>query len=209
MAQRLSGSALVVLACSVGPALYGYFMNSDHISDRDHISTLQQMPGWRTAPGQLTDWTPLWTRGDQTFEGLVAKANEQLDLFATEFNRQRQGHEAVNLSHRVYDIEKWSRISRSARVVEVPGAGEVTVEETLLKSPGRRKRLVWQWYRTNDKVVASNTQAKLNNLLGVLSGEPDISVFVASKVIIRNEAHAAGLLESFLKAYLAQAGDTS
>jgi EpsI family protein len=207
--QRLSGTALVVLALAVGPVLYGYFMNTDQISDRDHIRALQQMPGWRAAPGELTDWTPLWTRGDQTFEGIVTQANEQVDLFATEFNRQRQGHEAVNLSHRVYDVEKWSRISRSARVVEVPGAGEVTVEETLLKSPGRRKRLVWLWYRTNDQIVASNTQAKLNNLLGVLSGEPDISVFVASKVIIRNEAHAAGVLEAFLTAYLAQAGDTS
>jgi EpsI family protein len=209
MLQRVSGTALVVLAISVGPALYGYFMNRDTVSDRDHISTLQQMPGWRAAHGQLTDWKPLWTRGDQTFEGVVTKANEQLDLFVTEFNRQRQGREAVNLSHRVYDVEKWSRISRSARVVEVPGAGEVTVEETLLKSPGRRKRLVWLWYRTNDKIVASNTQAKLNNLLGVFSGEPDISVFVVSKAIIRSETHAAGVLEAFLQAYLVKAGDTS
>jgi EpsI family protein len=209
MAQRLSGAALVVLALAVGPALYGYFMNIEQVSERDHLGALQQMSGWRAAPGELTDWTPLWTRGDQTFEGMVAKANEQVDLFVTAFKRQRQGHEAVNISHRVYDVEKWSRISRSAKVIEVPGVGEVTVEETLLKSPGRKKRLVWLWYRTNDKIVASNTQAKLNNLFGVLSGEPDISVFVASKVVIRNEAHAAGVLEAFLKDYIAQAGDTS
>jgi EpsI family protein len=209
MARRLSGSALVVLALSVGPAAYGYFTASDPMSNRDHISVLQQLPAWRATPGQLTDWTPLWTRGDRTFEGIVTKASERLDLFATEFDQQRQGHEAVNISHRVYDIEKWSRISKSARVIDVPGVGEVAVEETLLKATGHRKRLVWLWYRTNDKIVASKIQAKLNNLLGVLSGEPDISVFVVSKVINQNETHAADVLEAFLQAYLAQAGNTS
>ncbi|MEJ2466238.1 MAG: EpsI family protein, partial [Candidatus Thiodiazotropha sp.] len=105
--------------------------------------------------------------------------------------------------------EKWSRISRSDRVVAVPGVGSVTIEETLLKSPEQRKRLVWQWYRTNDKVIASNMSAKLNNLIGIISGKPDIAVVVISKEIIRNEERAAGVLEAFLKAYLAQAGDST
>lgn len=200
---------MVVLALSIGPALYGYFIHHNISSDRDHISALNQIPGWRLTSTQLTDWAPIWTRGEHSLEGSYLSNGDRVDLFATEFNLQRQGHEAVNVSHRVYDVEKWSRISRSARVIEVPGTGELTVEESLLKSPGQKKRLVWQWYRTNDKIVASNAKAKLNNLIGVISGEPEIGVFVVSKEIIRNEAHAADVLERFLKDYLALIGGPS
>ncbi len=207
--QRLSGVVVVILAVTIGPGLYGYFVHRASDSAGDQLSALTEIPGWRFSASGLTDWRPVWTRGEHSVEGHFQSQGDVVDLFATEFSRQRQGHEAVNVSHRVYDIEKWSRISRSDRVVAVPGVGSVTIEETLLKSPEQRKRLVWQWYRTNDNVIASNMSAKLNNLIGVISGKPDIAVVVISKEIIRNEARTAGVLEAFLKAYLAQAGDST
>lgn len=209
MIRRLTGVSMVVLAVAVGPILYGYFLHRDFTESRDEISALKQIPDWRVVSNQLTDWVPIWTKGDRSFEGSLSSDGERVDLFATEFLRQRQGHEAVNVSHRVYHIDKWSRFSRSARVVKVSDTVEVTVEETLLKSPDHRKRLVWLGYRANNKIVASKVQAKLNNLIGVIAGEPDVTVFVLSKEIIRNEAHAAGVLEQFLRAYLAQTGGTS
>lgn len=209
MAPWKSGVAMIVLALSVGPVLYGYFIHRGASSDRDHISVLKQIPGWALASTRLTDWAPVWTRGEHSFEGSFSSDGERVDLFATEFTWQRQGYEAVNTSHQVYDMGKWSRISRSAKVVDVPGNGELTVEVTLLKSPSQRKRLVWQWYRTNDKIVASTAQAKLNNLIGVIAGKPEISVFVASKEIVRNEAHATDVLERFLSAYLGLFKDRS
>jgi EpsI family protein len=204
--HQLPGVGLVLFAISIGPGLYGYFSHRASNSAGDQLDALTEIPDWHFSSADLSDWKPIWTRGQHTLEGHLQKQNEVVDLFATEFSRQRQGHEAVNVSHRVYDLEKWSRISRSDRVVTVSGVGSVTIEETLLKSPGQRKRLVWQWYRTNDKITASNMSAKLNNLAGVLSGKPDIAVVVLSKEIIRNEAHAEGVLEAFLKAYLTLAG---
>ncbi len=204
--HRLPGVASVVVALSIGPILYGYFMHHEQAATGGNLSVLKQLPGWQVAESPLRDWKPIWTQGDQTFQGMLSFSGERLDLYATEFHRQRQGREAVNVSHRVYDIEKWSRISRSARVVEVPGFGEMEVEETLLKSHDQRKRLVWLWYRTDGEIVANRYQAKLNNLLGVFSGEPEIAVFVVSKEIIQDEVHAAQVLESFLTTYLAQVG---
>jgi EpsI family protein len=208
-AQKLTGAAIAVLAFSLGPILYGYFTYRDYASNNNEILVLSQLPGWRMISDQLSDWNPVWTQGEQTLQGRFMHEDEKVDLFATNFVRQRQGHEAVNISHNVYDIEKWSRISRSARVVKVSEALEVTIEETLLKSSGQRQRLVWQWYRTNDKIVASKIQAKLNNLFGVITGKPDITVFVLSKEITKNQSHAAGVLERFLKAYVKHSGGIS
>ena len=206
-ARRITGVGMVVLAFSIGPILHGYFMNRGHSSNNEEISLLTQMPDWRRISNQLSDWEPIWTKGDQTFEGSFLNVDERVEVFATKYKRQRQGHEAVNVSHSVYKSDKWSRISKSAKVIMLPDVGEVTVQETLLTSPNKRKRLVWLWYRTNNKIVASKVQAKLNNLIGVIGGKPEITVFVVSKEIIRNEAHAAEVLERFLKAYLALIGD--
>ncbi len=206
MMHQVAGGAMVILAFSVGPILHGYFLHRDHVPDHRDISVLSQLSGWRMTSDQLTEWTPVWTAGDHSLQGRFASDDEKVDLFVTKFTRQRQGHEAVNASHRVYDIEKWSRISRSAKVVKLSETVEVTVEETLLKSPTRRQRLVWRWYRTNDKILASNIQAKLNNLIGVIAGKPDITVFVLSKEISRNQSHAADVLGIFLKDYIAQGG---
>lgn len=203
--QQRWGIAMVLLAIAIGPVLYGYFANREPAISGNQVSQVQQIPGWQVEARQLTDWEPRWTEGDHTFEGTLSNGRERLDLYVTQFNRQRQGNEAVNVSHRVYDVEKWSRISRSAKVIETPDAGRIVVEETLLKSPDRRKRLVWQWYWVDNRIVASSARAKMNNLIGVMTGDPAISAFVVSKMVVRSEAHAASVLETFLQAYLAQA----
>jgi EpsI family protein len=204
--HKLPGAVSVVVALSVGPILYGYVMHHEQVNAGNGLNVLNQLPGWQLTEGRLRDWKPIWTSGDRTIQGMLSASGERLDLYATEFLRQRQGREAVNLAHRVYDIEKWSRISRSARVVEILDVGEVEVEETLLKSHDQRKRLVWLWYRSNGEIAGDRYQAKLNNLLGVISGEPEITVFVVSREIVRDPVHAAQVLESFLKTYLAQVG---
>jgi EpsI family protein len=207
--NRYLGLAMVVLVLSIGPLLFSYFTSREIASTENEIRSLQSIPGWRVESSQLSAWAPIWTRGDHSFEGSFSNAEEWVDLFATEFNRQYQGKEAVNVSHRVYDIEKWSRISRSARVVEVPGAGKLRVEETLLKSSNQRQRLVWQWYRTNDAICSSPLLAKLNNLIGVMTGHPNISVFVLSKEVIQDQKHASVVLERFFKSYLKHSGGFS
>ncbi len=203
------GVTAVLLALSIGPVTHYYFVNQQPLATPSQLSVLHDLTGWRQLSSSLTEWAPIWTEGSESFEGSFVQDGESVDLFATVFNRQRQGNEAVNATHRVYDIEKWSRISRSARVVEALGRGNVEIEETLLRSPGQKRRIVWQWYRTNNKIVFSPMQAKLNNLIGVIRGEPDIEVFVLSREVIRDENHARGILEKFFKSYLSNRGDFS
>ena len=73
---------------------------------------------------------------------------------------------------------------------------------TLLQGPGHKQRQVWQWYRTNKKNIPNNAEAKLNNLLGVLSGTPDIAVYIVSKEVTKNEENASEVLTGFVNAYL-------
>jgi EpsI family protein len=197
------GLLLVLFALSIGPLGHLYLTNKPPVTADNTLAATLEQTAWRRVGFGLTDWAPIWTRGSESFEGSFERQGERVDLFATLFRQQGQGREAVNNSHRVYDIDKWSRISRSARVVEIPDKGiKVEVEETMLKSPGQKKRLVWLWYRTNDKVVSSPILAKLNNLIGVMGGKPDIAVYVLSREVIRDQAHARGILEQFFKSYL-------
>jgi EpsI family protein len=188
--------------------VYFYLMSQQPGSTDSLLSTLNEQEEWRLVNSQLPDWSPIWSKGDETFEGSFERQGNRVDLFATLFLRQRQGSEAVNVRHRVYDVEKWSRISRSARVIELPDAGKVEVEETLLRM-GPRQRLVWLWYQTNGKIVSSPMQAKLNNLIGVVRGQPEVAVFVLSREIIQDQNHAGEILEQFFKSYLSHSGDFS
>jgi EpsI family protein len=199
----------VLLALAAGPMALIYFTSQGAVSDKNLLNVLHEQTDWQQTASSLAEWAPIWTRGTESFEGSFERNGERVDLFATMFKQQRQGHEAVNLSHRVYDIEKWSRISRSARVIELPQMGKVEVEETLLRSPDQKQRLVWLWYHTNHKIVSSPMQAKMNNLIGVVSGEPDIAVFVLSREIIRDQMRASGILEQFFKSYLSTSRDFS
>ncbi len=196
------GSILVVLSFSLGPGLLTYFDSVKTNAIVDHVKASSDMGGWHKYSSQLEEWKPLWTEGDRSLQGRFNRGDDFVDLFATQFLKQEDGHEAVNISHRVYDIKKWSRISRSAKVIPYGESGTISLEETLLKSIGNKRRLVWQWYRTNDNFVQGDVKAKLNNLVGTLKGRPDITVYILSKEIVKDEENAVSVLSDFVDRYV-------
>jgi EpsI family protein len=200
--RRLFGVLMVILAFSLGPGLYSYFNSAESHEVTDTIRVGDDLGGWVQYSSELKEWRPLWTDGDRLLEASFRKGSDVVDLYATQFLKQNDGREAVNISHRVYDIDKWSRISRSSNVIELGDRGIIEVEETVLRSSGNKRRLVWQWYLANDKFVQGNAKAKLNNLVGTLRGQPDITVYILSKEIPKDEAHATGVLTDFLSNYL-------
>lgn len=207
--RQLLGSLLVILAFALGPLLHGYFTGTARGDVDDWITPRGSLLGWSPISEALSEWRPLWSRGDVTYQGRFRSTEGEVDLYATQFHTQSQGREAVNVSHRVYDIDKWSRISRSAKVIRLAGHAPLSVEETLLRGPGYKQRLVWSWYRTYAKDVPTNTEAKWNNLLGVLSGNPDIAVFILSMEVTKDEEHTTEVLADFVNQYLSVIGGRS
>lgn len=200
--RQMVGLSLVILAFSLGPLLHGFFTASKPSQLADLITPPGDLRGWSLVSDELAEWRPLWTAGDLSYQGRFRSGKHEVDLYATQFHTQSQGREAVNVSHRVYDIDKWSRISRSAKIIELAGNGPLPVEETLLRGSGYKQRTVWQWYRTNAKNVPTDAEAKWNNLLGVLSGNPDIAVFVVSMDVTQDQEHATEVLADFVNQYL-------
>jgi len=207
--RQLLGSLLVVLAFALGPLLHGYFTGMARGDVADWITPQESLGGWSPVSEGLSEWRPLWSRGDITYQGRLRSVQGEVDLYATQFHTQSQGREAVNVSHRVYDIDKWSRISRSAKVIRLAGHAPLAVEETLLRGPGHKQRLVWSWYRTYAKDVPTNTEAKWNNLLGVLNGNPDIAVFILSMEVTKDEEYTTEVLTDFVNQYLSVIGGRS
>jgi EpsI family protein len=200
--KSISGVVYVVLAFSLGPALLLYLNAADtqQVSDKIRIDT--DMGAWKLHSSELEAWRPFWTKGDRELQGSFRNGRDIVDLYATQFLSQENGVEAVNISHRVYDIDKWSRISRSAKVVSLADGRKISVEETVLKSPANKRRLVWQWYGANGSFVQGKVEAKLSNLVGILSGNPDISVYILSKEVVKGEEHATKVLSDFAGHYL-------
>jgi EpsI family protein len=202
LGYKMTGFLSVVFAFSLGPGLNAYFNTVETNQISDHVSANFKENGWQQVSSNLVEWRPLWSEGDRTFQGKFTRENDVVELYATQFLRQQDGREAVNISHRVYDIDKWSRISRSAKVISYGDSGEMTVEETLLKSPENKLRLVWRWYLANDRFIQSDMEAKLSNLVGTLNGRPDISVYILSKEIVKSDEHATHVLSDFVHHYL-------
>ena len=207
--RRALGVVLTIVAFSLGPVMFTYYNTANSAQRVDLVNPSGTLTGWSRFSDNLAEWKPLWTQGDLLFEGRFRSGGDEVDLYATQFQRQSQGHEAVNVSHRVYDIDHWSRISRSARVVQLGSGKSLRVEVTLLQGPGHKQRQVWQWYRTNKKNIPNNAEAKLNNLLGVLNGTPDIAVYIVSKEVTKNEENASQVLADFVNAYFSAIDDRS
>jgi hypothetical protein len=72
----------------------------------------------------------------------------------------------------------------------------------VLKSPANKRRLVWQWYGANGSFVRGNVEAKLTNLVGILSGHPDMTVYILSKEVVKGEEYATEVLTDFAGHYL-------
>ena len=193
---------LVLFTCLSGPLVVSYFSLERYRDDHMALDFPLHSDIWSEVSDVLT-FIPMQPR--------YQKANGELSkIYKNTQNRwvsyqqyyylfQEQGREAINALNQAYDERYWKALRHS--VVEIPGGVQgqaARVKETLLSDASGKKKLLWLWYRTNGKFVASEKSAKLENLRARLKGQPSIAVNIMSTDIRQDEEAARQVLGHFI-----------
>ena len=152
---------------------------------------------WTVAAGDGADWAP-------SFPGTTAEAvarysdgTRSVDLFIAFYAQQTQGAEIVNPNNRVASEPDWRRAAdRPVRIV-LDGR-EVDAIETRFVGSGGRQRLVLQWYWVGGHMVGSAIDAKLYQLWGIVSGQPQAAAIAVATDGQESAAVALETLQGFL-----------
>jgi EpsI family protein len=135
--------------------------------------------GWKQIPAE-DEYRPRLNEGDTMGESVYQNTAtaSQIYLMINFFHRQRQGVEAVSDSNRFADGREWSRSGGGRVDSNLPGFGDIG--EVRLRARNGEKKLVWYWYETNGVKTSSGWQAKLQNIIAILKGQPDIRMVVVA-----------------------------
>lgn len=133
--------------------------------------------GWSGPQASNDDWLPVY-HGAVTKKLVYQKGSDQVTLYIGYYPAQKQGKELINDTNRISNDEVWRAIFPRARV-EKTGNQQV-LEQQLEKSNGKQ-RLVWYWYRVAGRVTTNKYEAKMLQLLGLVTGRPQAYVMAIAK----------------------------
>ena len=158
-------SALILAA---GPAVV-HSINSQSGAERSEAKL--------DLPTSVDDWSGSMTRSDDwvpEFHGAIDhklhydNGNDQVAFYLGYFPVQQQGEELINALNSISNQEIWRTHYPRARLKQ---AGDLPVLEQLLKNDAGQQRLVWYWYSVAGRDTTSKYEAKLLQVLGLLSGQ--------------------------------------
>ena len=131
-------------------------------------------------------YEPQLIKGDQYIEASYESMEdgERVDIFLNHFRKQYQGVEAVSDMNKLYAKGEWLEESSKIIVPEINGFNNL--RETILIAGNGDYRLVWSWYEANNIRTGYAWEAKYQNILGRLLGDPTIRMLVLSTDISDN-----------------------
>ena len=149
---------IVILLC--GPAI------AQRLHEQKQTINLEE---WPLTSGVLdkTAYGFIFTADD------TANGSSPVQIRIQHFAQQGEDHEAVSDINLPYDSDEWKL--RSSSILNLPKS-KINVERLLLSNEYGRERLVLRCYYSNARIAARGFFAKTNNLIGLIRGQPQISV---------------------------------
>lgn len=189
---------LITIMPPVLAKLYSLESYRDKIID---VSMVDVLDGWSNKQNaNYDDWQYEFQQGNGQFTALYEKGPQMLRLDIIHYVFQEQGREAVYFLNRLYDKKTWfEESSEQKQVLPSSTQSGMTVKESILKSRRGKRKMVWMWYFTNNQFFADGKYAKINNLLGILHGSPEISVYITSMDINTSEEEVRMEMSEFAK----------
>ena len=149
--------------------------------------------GWAQVTDNQDDWMPVY-HGAHSIRQVYEKGEERVFLYIGYYPAQRQGQELINDLNRIDDKKNWRSVHGKSKVPE--DAQNQTLEQVIGKV-GVRDRLVWYWYQVAGQSVTNKYLAKLLQVVGRLTGQPQASVFAVATEI-DGLANARDRLDNFI-----------
>ena len=126
-----------------------------------------EIAGWLGPLETDDDWQPKY-KGALSKKRRYSKGNQEVYLYVGFYPVQQQGKELIIYYNQVSDEDTWPATYTRARNAVVEGR---QVLEQLLENKHGRQRLVWYWYRVGGRLTANKYEAKMLQVLGLLTGD--------------------------------------
>jgi exosortase A len=203
LAPRLSphvltfGAAAVVMA-GLGAASAAVAASLAVISPMELVLP-RDIGTWRMETAAPASWIPAAVPGDALAAATYTNgAGHKIDMAATRYNPQREGHEAAAAENgAAADGSGWAVARLTQQNVSIGARDVAAASATLEARSGRRQ--VFYWYEVGDCLTASRLQAKLCAARDKVSGRASPGVFVAvSSAENGDPGGAAAALTNFM-----------
>lgn len=152
---------------------------------------------WTVVPADGADWAPSFPGATAEAVARYSDGTRSVDLFVAFYAQQSQGAEIINPNNRVATEPDWTRAADRPVGIVVDGRA-VEAIETRFVGIGGRQRLVLQWYWVGGRMVGNSIDAKLYQLWGIVSGQPQAAAIVVATDGQESTAAALETLQGFL-----------
>jgi EpsI family protein len=166
-------SALMLIA---GPAA-AYIVNNQASKSNEQleIAIPESVADWNQVDIS-DDWMPVY-RGAANRKQVYMKSADKIILYTGCYVSQQQGEELINELNRISNEAVWKTAYPRARL---RNTGRHAALEQLLETNTGERRLVWYWYRVAERTTTSDYEAKLLQLLGLMTGNNQACVIAIS-----------------------------
>jgi EpsI family protein len=191
---------LIILAYSTGPLFYLYLTTHENIALNAEIKLPEQIDSFTRQEFIERNWQPLIHGEDDKI--LATYKNEdgsKIDVLIYRYSQQEQGKEAIHVENRLYNPLIWKIQDQEKILLSTSSSRNFQVEVTKIKTLSGNERLIFRWYRTFNKDIASPLYAKGINIIGSILGDPSISIVIVSVEMTREPVILNQQLNMFTK----------
>lgn len=189
---------VISVVCTVllmsGPIVVYLTENQSYPSASDYSLILPTgTEGW-AGPGESSNnWMPIY-KGSISQKMDYQKQSDVVSLYVGYYPRQKQGEEVVNVMNRISHKKVWRKKYAHAYDRQLTG---YHVKEQLLENSRFNKRLVWYWYDIGGRVTSNKYEAKVLQLVSMVTGKTHAKVLAISVEIKEDVSVARQSLSDF------------
>ncbi len=180
---------------AAGPAAV-WWVNNQPASNNGEITL--ELPagiaGWRGPFPATDDWSPIFN-GAVTDKRIYNKDIDTVVVYFGYYPEQRQGSELINELNQIGGGDKWRNVYAQGRVRIKSNQKFI---EQLIENNGEERLLIWYWYIVNGQPVTNQYQAKLLQVLGIITRHPQAAVLAIATPMGEDTDPAKEKLEDFL-----------
>jgi EpsI family protein len=201
-AAKINTKGLGVLVIAImmsltGPVLAKYYSLEKYRGEKVNLVFPSSIGDWKKIDVPVTsNWRPRYTQSNGV--GHAHFQNQQgqiIEVFIYQYIYQEQGREAITTMNRDFSDASWNL----RKVTNIHhDSKEGSVQALTVKTPFYNK-IIYKWYYTNRKRLASQYKAKIENLISRLKGNPQISVILVSPVGRYSDLTANAMLSGFYR----------
>jgi len=141
----------------------------------------QDTEGWLRTDMANDSLMPVY-HGAVDQKRLYKKNNDEVIFYVGYYPAQKQGEEMINELNHISTKDRWRSVYPRPHLQSLDNR---QVLEQLLDNGARKQRLVWYWYNVAGTVTTNKYEAKVLQVLGLLTGKS--WSFVAAAAIETND----------------------